>query len=427
MMQRASLFLVRGLAVATAIVAISGTSLAQPPGGGGPPGGGRGMGGFGGMLGNANGPAVSAEDINRYAKLLNLSEEQTAKAKALQSAQEQKVNAEWQKVQEQMRAARDAARESGERPDMQAMLKPMQGFRALRAEQEKAVLSGLKGLLTAEQAASWTRFERAHRREQLGRTMLASSMERLDLTAAVDSMNLPKDIREKTGAALAQYEADMDKEVAARLAATEAAQGGMLAGGGADPDARQQAMEDAMDKIRAASRKVQDVNRRHIPKVQASLPAEYHPLYTKAVRQSRFSDVYRPSGAGRQLEAAAEFTDLTEQQKKDIAALRSAYEKQIATLNDKLTIAMEKDEAGRAGDDRGFGGGFQQEGPVADARRDKRDFDRETSDKLTKLLTPEQATRLPRVQGGPGGGPGGGRGGEQAPGGGRGGRGGRPG
>ncbi|MFN0133774.1 MAG: hypothetical protein ACKVW3_14745 [Phycisphaerales bacterium] len=411
MSNRVGRLVLRGLAAATTLLAVSGATLAQPPGGGGGgPGGGRGMGGFGGFAGGgANGPAISTEDITRYAKLLNLSPEQLTKAKALQSAQEQKVNAQWQKVQEQMRAARDAARESGERPDMQAMLKPMQDFRALRTTEEKAVLTGVKALLTAEQSGAWIRFERAHRREQVGRATLASSMERLDLAQAVDAMNLAKDIREAASPVLAQYEADMDKEATARLAATESAQSAMLAGGAADPDQRQQAMEDAMDKIRSARTKVQDVNRRYIPKVQQALPAEYHPAFAKAVRQSRFSDLYRPSAAGRQLAAAAEFTDLTAQQKTDVAALSQAYNKQITSLNDKLAIAMEKDEADRAGDDEGFRGGFQQEGPVADARQDKRNFDRETADKLAKLLTPEQATRLPRMggQGGQRGGQGG--------------------
>ena len=46
---------------------------------------------------------------------------------------------------------------------------------------------------------------------------------------------------------------------------------------------------------------------------QAQLPEHRRAAFVKAVKESKFPDVFRPSTAGRQLSAAAEFTACTSQ------------------------------------------------------------------------------------------------------------------
>jgi hypothetical protein len=348
---------------------------------------------------------------------------------------------------------------------MRNAMTPMREFRDSATKMEQGFLGQFKQILTREQATSWVKLERAMRREKAANGMLVASGEKTDLVQIVDKLELDKDTRAALTPTLDRYEQDLDKELAARTKVNEEIaakfqelrpaaganngrnnqaqpgrnnQGGRNGQGGPGGAFREmlEKMQPLIDKAKGASSKVQEVNRLYAAKIQSQLPEHRRAAFVKAVKESKFPDVYRQSNAGRQLAAAAEMTDLDEKQAAAVKALKESYGKKVGDVNEKLAALTEKDEADRfaqpgLGFGRGGPGGGGGNNDLREVRQDKRDLDQDTMDALARILNKDQVARLPKPEnrnfggfGGPGGfGPGGGgQGGRDNQGGGRRGR-----
>ncbi len=428
------------LAGAAALLIAAGGAMAQGPGGG-----------FGGLFGRgpSSGP-MTQETVDRYTKMLGLTPEQKDKVKAAYNSYRADYDTEEAAMQEKVNEARKEAQDSGDPQAMRNAMAPMREFADSATKMEKGFLGEFKNVLTPDQASQWTKLERAMRREKAASGMMVASGEKTDLVQVVDKLELERPVRASLDPLLDQYEQDLDKELAARAKVNEEvaaklqelrpqggggpAGGGGRGQGGGGPGGFQemiQKMQPVIDKAKDASMKVQEVNRRYAAKVQAALPEDRRPAFIRAVKESRFPDVYRPSTAGRQLAAAMEMTDLDDKQKASVKALKDGYTKQAGEINEKLAAATEKDEAERMaqpglGFGRGPGGGGGGNSDLGDLRQDKRDLDRDTMDSLAKILTKDQVAKLPKQEqrnfggfGGPGGGGQGGPGGGNNQGGGR--------
>jgi hypothetical protein len=157
--------------------------------------------------------------------------------------------------------------------------------------------------------------------------------------------------------------------------------------------------QDLLEKGREASIAVRDVNAKFARQIEGMLPADKQAAWKDAVRRASFPQIYRPSQASRALEAAAGFSDLDDSQRTSLAALQATYSRDSASVNSRLAEEQQKAEETmtigqimRRG--RGGGGG-QDEGPMGDLRRERRDLDRTTLESLKKILKPEQVERLP--------------------------------
>lgn len=395
---------------------------------GGQPGGQGGRGGGGGLRGMFGGggdpmaASIDSREIAQYAKTLNLSADQKDLAQTLFKGYEEQFRTKSEEMRTKLDEARQAARDSGDNSMWQSIGEQMNAFRVSRQKMEDQFFSDYKEILTPDQLTQWPTIERTRRREKtMGRGLMSG--ERMDVIKLVDDAKLPDDVKATLAPVLAQYETDLDRELIARNKIYDENVTKFM-GAMRDPTQNRDGLQKAFDQGKDASTRVREINKRYARQVEALLPESEHASWEKAVKEATFPDVYRTTGASRQITAAEGFSDLDATQKDGIKALKASYSHELDTVNDRLATAQEQLESsmtvdrmfarfgrgpggpgGGQGGAGGGGGGANQDDPTADVRQQKRDLDRKITDNLKKILTPEQADRLP--QGGGGGGPGG--------------------
>jgi hypothetical protein len=201
---------------------------------------------------------------------------------------------------------------------------------------------------------------------------------------------------------LDQYEQNLDRELIKRNEVREKDMekiGELFRSG--DTEAAQKLIQEGRD----AAVRVRDVNRNFAKQIATALPEDQKAAFNDAFKKASFPDIYRPTQATTTLKAASGLTDLTADQKDAVKKLSDSYDHSLATVNDKLAAAQE--DAEMKFDMRNRGGG--QDNPRQQLGRDKRDLERTTTDALKKILTEQQAAKLPKPdqQNGRGGGQGG--------------------
>lgn len=402
--------LVAACSVCVGVLAVS-PVIAQPGGGFG--GGGMRMMG-GGMMGMGGADsAIGEAQLERYAQMAGMTEDQMQAATMLHEGYQAQVRELQDGMRAKMEAARDAFRESGDPSEFQALREDAAKARADRKRLDESFLNDVKALLTDEQAAKWPRVEMSVRRDQLLRRGMLSG-ERVDLFRLVEEMKLEGDARGTVDEILVQYEADLDRELVKRDAFTEKAMEQMpqLM---EDPVKAQEMLEEG----RAAGVRVRDVNRRYARQIGDVLPADMKASFDSAFQRASFPDVYRESSVSRGVAAAMGFEDLTEEQRVKIQELNEKYVRDAAAVNERLAKAQEENEMSMTVDrmmgGRWRGGGEGDEpSPVQVVRQERRELDRKANEALREILTESQREKLPRNdmrggRGGEGGGEGGGQ------------------
>lgn len=416
------------LAVVAGLALVASDALAQPgtgggrgqgggQGGGGPGGrmGGGPGGGMGGRMGDFNAPAIERRNMDKYAGVLGLSADQKEVAESLLEGYEQQTRELRESMRTKMEEIRDKARDTGDMSVWGEMREIGERAQADRKKLDASLMTDLKSILSPEQEERWPVFERAQRRDQSLRRGFVSG-ERVNLFELVDRSELEPAQKQALDPILGEYDVELDRALQARNAAYESAFGqfGRMFGGEGGPDMEK--AQEAMDKGREAAFRVRDVNRRFARQIGEAMPEDKRPGFANAFLRESFPEVYRPTQAARSVEAALGLADLTTEQKESVAALRESYTRSLETANAKMREAIEKQEseATVAGMMQRFGRGGQGEDPMGDIRRERRELGDTTVESLKKILTPEQAERLPTAEdrGGPGGQN---RGGEDAP------------
>lgn len=396
------------------LVLSAGSAFAQGPGG--PGGGNRGGGGpFGGMFGGGQQsfePSIDSKAIDGMTTLFTLDKAQKEAVKQLFDGYQQQFAAAAKDMRTKFDAAREEARDTGDRSVMTEVMEQMGEFRKQRTAMEQSFLGDVKAVLTDKQLEKWPRFERDRRRTQTIGSGLMSG-ERVDLVQLVKDLKLPAETQASLEPTLDQYTAELDPALAARNQMFEDMQGKMreLFTGGDES-----AMEDMIKKGREVSTKVRDVNRKFASQVETALPEDKRPEFTTAFKRESFPQVYRPSQTTRVVDAAAKLADLNEDQKTAISTIKDSYTRDLATLQKEMESATEEMEASFSPQTfrRQFGG--NDDSKLGELRRKRRDLDRDTAEKVNALLTEAQREQLPKREqndGGEGGGPRGQRGGDQ--------------
>jgi hypothetical protein len=249
--------------------------------------------GGGGMFGTQGSQAVTQTDVDRYQKLLGLSEAQKESFKKAFNAYTGQYQAEEAAMQEKVDRIREEAQDTGDFTVMRNITAPTQEFRASATKmEEKADEGPSQGPDRGAEGQLGQAGDGRGAVTRRPRGMMVASAERIDLVKIVDDMrNAGRDQR-SLSPTLDQYETELDKELLNRgkvndevtasmtemrnnMGANRNQGGGGAGGGQGGAGGFQQMMEKmrpVIDKARDASSKVQEVNRRYAAKVQSLLP-----------------------------------------------------------------------------------------------------------------------------------------------------------
>jgi len=371
----------------TAAFVICQPAIAQP-----------GMGGMGMMRGMRE-PSVNSKDLERFAELLSLTPDQLEGAQDLLDGLQTEHASIVGEMRERMEAAREEARENNDPGVFREMMPMMDDYRGRITKLESSFFDDLKLTLTEEQLAKWPAVERMHRREKTINQGGVVSGETVDLTKVVkqalpENTETPADIVP----VLEQYEIELDKALTDRNAIYESSmRKGMEMWTNQDFDGMQKLFDEARD----SAVKVRDLNRRYARQIEPLLPEDSRAKFTNAFQEASFPRVYGMSYTQRAFSAVESMTDLDTTQKEQIAEIKAGYERQVATLNEKWTKAIEESEMTRTPMQMfGMGGGRGGRGEggndtTREAREARREFDNATVDKLSNVLTEDQKKKLP--------------------------------
>lgn len=402
----------RSVAV-VALVAVA--SFTASPSAHAQPWAGRGGGGFGGM-GEVLNPPVNSRDLDKYGKIVGVTADQRAVLTELFNGFQEAFRDKAEAMQAEVDAIREKARETGDNSVWMTIREPFNKFRTEREQMEKTFFEDVKSILTPEQVALWPRVEMTRRRETtISRGLMAG--ERVDLVRMVEEAELPVDVAAQVSPVLEQYETELDRALIERNKMQDEGMntfmrggfgnmfggrgggggGGGAGGGGAAMDPA--AMEKMFNATREASVRVRDVNRRFGKQIENLLPEDRRAAWDLEFKRESFPDVYREATVLRQMTAVTGFSDITPEQKTQIADLRAQFEREYSPMADKLAAAQEEQQMKMTMQNMmQMWGRGNEEGPVADLRRQRREMERATGEKLKAILTPEQVERLPQPE-----------------------------
>ncbi|MCG3123492.1 MAG: hypothetical protein GIKADHBN_01911 [Phycisphaerales bacterium] len=355
---------------------------------------------FVGAPGGGGSNQISTRSVEKYARLLKLTEDQAETVKALHEGYQAAFRDASTDMQKDLEEARQAFEET-EDASVFAERFPAarQRFRERTTKAETEFFNDVKQILTESQLAAWPSVERARRRETVLRGGTLSG-ESVDLTEIVQGLNVSEpeaDVVE----VLNQYEVDLDRALLAKKAMLDAQGEFDFKPGAIDLSDIQKRSADAKE----AGGKIKNVNEEYARKIEQLLPEDVRPAFGKAVKRQSFPRVYRPSQVSKAIDSALKFDDLDASQKDTLRSLRDSYEREVSPLNDAWAAAIEKDEQDPNNMALGDGsmqikiggpGGEEDESPLAKARKARREFDEKTRERLNAALSPAQRERLPK-------------------------------
>jgi len=355
-------------------------------------------------------PSVNTAQLDRYAKMLELTPDQRETVNEMLTGFQLEHQAIAAEIRETMEGARDEMRRNGDPTVWRDVGQVMDKYRQRIKVIESAFFEDVQLLLTDAQAAKWPSVERLRRRETTIDQGGIVSGETVDLVRLVEDVKLPAEAARDVAPVLEQYEVDMDKALASRNEVYDAGmRQGMELWFGGDQAAVQKLFETA----RAEAVKVRDVNRRYARQIEGLLPDEQRRAFNAAFREKSFPRVYGDAIVPRAVKITKELSDLTPEQREQVAAIAESYARDSSAINDRWAKAIEDNEMNRTAASM-FGMGGRDDG-TREMREARRTLDQTTMQKIRAVLTEEQRTRLPepeerpdwRRRGGGGGGPGG--------------------
>jgi hypothetical protein len=338
--------------------------------------------------------------------MLALDKDQEDAVKALLESYQQSYRDKAQPVRDRMDKAREEFRETRDPSVWTEVRTETEKFRPVGEQLTQTFMNDMKSVLNEQQAAKFPSFERALRRNQTMNRGLMSG-ERVDLIALLEKQEIPEQTRAEIAPMLESYEIDLDRELQARTKLWEELMPKMgelmpqmFGGGGASKE-----LQDIMDKGRDAGMRVRDVNRRYARQISGVLPEGVRGAFDTEFEKQSYPMAFRDTRISRQLTAVQGFADLSGEQKESIAQLGETFNKESESLTRQLIEATDKMESTVTADQlmTMFRPGGNDDSPVGQINRKRRDLNRTTQEKLEAILTPEQVKRLPQDEGGRGG------------------------
>jgi hypothetical protein len=342
------------------------------------------------------GGMISKRSLDRYAKTLAFSAEQTEQAVAVHSGY---VAAYRQKQKEASEAIQEVARSAEDSGDHSVFMEKMPAIEKARSETsaklETEFFNDLKALLTASQEDLWPKVQRLRRRE-LGLRGGGVSGENMDVIDLCDGLKLEGDAAKSLALVLDQYELDLDRLLVAKESAKKD-EPGWEPGKPIDIEK----IQAAMAKAKEEGAKIRDLNKDAARKVLDLVPEDQRASFEAAIRRKTYPSVYRQPRVLREVEAALKFNDVDASQREQLTQLASSYAKELEPLNASWAKAIEEQESsGEGGNAGGISMMFGEEPEgLRNARKARREADEAARTKLKGILNKDQQERLPKGNG----------------------------
>ncbi|MBI1189572.1 MAG: hypothetical protein GC200_02680 [Tepidisphaera sp.] len=268
-------------------------------------------------------------------------------------------------------------------------------------------LEDLKSLLTKDQEARWPLVERELRRFKLiGNGRIAG--ESVDLTRVADEV-VPK-VWENPEAAqvLEEYAATFDRALMARETAAGRFGQGKESWSKLVEDEPTKAEEAFQDVLRVR-RALRDVNQRYERQLEGKLSDEEAAKLRDAIFEKSFPRLFKETYSQRYIEAACNVESLTPEQRARAIELRQGYVAAVRAWRTRAAGAMVEYETQDYPQEllvklgkipAGFADGFQgysflpEDHPLRKVRLDRYALDKESREKMQKILSPEQRRGL---------------------------------
>jgi hypothetical protein len=281
-------------------------------------------------------------------------------------------------------------------------------FRKAKSELRQQFVATAQQDLIAEQIERWPSLERTLlRNKSLPKGRLAG--ERTDLVKVLGKTEMSESERESLDGAIETYEITLDAALKKRDAViTTAPREIDAAMQNNDPD-KALSVIDRATTLRLA---VRSVNEQFTQSIAAMLPPPVAAAFERKVLEVSYPLVYRPTRGQKTFAMVSEMDDVSGDAMANIRDMENAYRSELNLLNTQIKQAIDKFEPGepRRGIERTkrvmtgaetpgavFVSSEDEENPVREAYARRRALDDRYCKLVAELLTPEQASTLPKV------------------------------
>ncbi len=357
------------------------------------------------MMGGGPGTdgSISKRSIQLYGKILKFDQDQVDTMLTLHegyASEHRGINEEMQgymkRIQEEAQESQDWSVFQKELPEKQ------REFAKRMLTAQEAFLADVKGLCTPEQEERWPSLERHRKREMYLRIPVVAGVA-VDVTDCLRRVGMAPEEGKTTpevNEALEQYELTLDRklgEVERYLKEMEEKAMKMM------ENMDFQKIQEMMKKFSDEAIVVRNINRDGARRVSALLPEETRAKFDAEVQRRSFPRVYRKAYVTQAIDAAEKLPDLDGDQKTAIADIKAGYVRESGPLNDKWSVAIteREDKEGSSMLSMMNWGGQQQDNPVTQARKARRELDKSYKDKLLAVLKDDQKSKLPKEDAAP--------------------------
>ncbi len=352
---------------------------------------------FGSLSGGSGDGQITRTSVKRYADVLALDEAQREVLDVLfegysssyQSARQQ-MTGDMEEMQEEFRDTQDFMlfREQ--------MTQIMSTFRDKSESLESQFFGDLRAVLSESQVERMPGVDRMRRREtQLSFNVSGANV---DLSDVVHDIGV--DMAGELVEAMQTYELDLDR----MLKDNQRDPASRSRGGDVDFEEIQKSLEEAHER----GLRIRDINRRHARTMATMLEDSLREQFERAVLERSFPRVYRTPYPSRLFDTAIGFSDLTDDQRSQLEVVRDGYRRDLVKANERWAGEIEKaDDEGRGGHSMfsgsggrmimlSLGGGDEEDSPVDEARKARRELDKRAENRVRDILVEEQIAKLPK-------------------------------
>ena len=301
------------------------------------------------QLGQAAGIAESTtpeyfrRDLQIFVEGLDLDDDQRLMLEGLFEDYVADFDAGFANVQKRIEDLRPTLQSADKDEVIKLVFQPFIDWFGERDRLGAGFLENVRTILSDEQRAGWSQFERRLRREKtLGQGTLAG--EKLDLFDIVRDMRLDAETADRIQPAMDAYGLALDQALRARNAALRDGKITMVQSIQEQQHAASlQTLQQQID-LRV---RVRDVNLESIESIAAALPVPENGVFRSTALTKAFPRIFRPTPAERILDAALKLDGLDESVEGDIFGLQQAYLAELDPLNATL-LRMTREHDPRA-------------------------------------------------------------------------------
>lgn len=344
---------------------------------------------------------VTKRGVLGYSKVLGLDEEQKQTALVLLDGTKTEYRKEMKVFQDKMKEMQASAMEDQDFSAFQKEMPDLVGkLQDKVASLEKQFFDDLRAICDEAQAGRWDALERYRRREKFLK-FSAVSGSAADVVGIVERTGTAPEGNTEFAETLAQYELDVDKPLREferfQDEQTKTSRDQMERWT-TDPQGAMEEMNTLMERMFVIGKDLRTVNRDYARRLTPMMSEESRVKFTDEFNRRSFARVYRESHATKLVNAGLALTDLSEEQKQSLAALREQHTRDAAAANERWAKTIEEVEEknngtmGRMMNMMQGGEGNEEE---KEARNARKELDERTEERVKAILSESQFGKMP--------------------------------